>query len=159
MEIDSFQSKNTSKYVQIKVDPPLTTRDVNMTYNSNNNEEIGANLNLNNPSKPQAVNKPNLTNKPKSVAQKTKPANNQPNNKQTQQTGMEVDEEDSNNISNEEIEEIIKMKLGPGFIENMNNSKWDVRRDAFIELNKWILTNVDEARANIDIILRYQKLK
>jgi hypothetical protein len=159
MEIDSFQSKNTSKYVQIKVDPPLTTRDVNMTYNSNNNEEIGANLNLNNPSKPQAVNKPNLTNKPKSVAQKTKPANNQPNNKQNQQTAMEVDEEDISNISNEEIEEIIKMKLGPGLIENMNNSKWDVRRDAFIELNKWILSNVDEARANIDIILKYQKLK
>ena len=160
MEIDSFQNKISQKNIPMKIDPIIVnTKDVNMSISTNSNEDIINNSIQINQTKPQIPSKPNL-NKTKPPSQKAKSNNNQANTiKQNQSAPMEIDEEDTNNISNEELEEIIKMKLGPGFIENMNNNKWDIRRDAFVELNKWILNNSGEAKVNIDIILKFQKLK
>ena len=156
MELDFPSNHNShitsSKTPSVKFDPPAISQDINMGINQNYEENLQSNkINTN---KSTSVVKTTLQTKTKACPGKT-----QNNSSQGPKQQMDIDEEDSSTITNEEVEEIIKLKLGNSFVENMNNTKWDVRRDAFIELSKWILDNVNEAKTNLDIILKYQKIK
>ena len=69
------------------------------------------------------------------------------------------DAEEDGNLTNEELEEYFRDKLGNEIITNINDTKWDNRKNAFIEIGNWVRNNSDVANKCIDLTLRFIKLK
>ena len=67
--------------------------------------------------------------------------------------------EDESNLTNEEIEDLFREKLGNEIISGFNDPKWESRKNSFVELANYVKTNSDDCNKHIDIILRFIKLK
>lgn len=112
------------------------------------------------------VNSASTANPPKQLAKShstnnitKKPAQNKPAVSNVQNENLDMDVEEDTNMSNEDLEILMREKLGGDTIALFNDSKWDNRKQAFTNLAEYIQNNVDDANRSVENIHKFVKIK
>ena len=79
--------------------------------------------------------------------------------KKEEETKEEQNNVAESNSNDSEVEEIIKSKIGDELYGNFNQSKWDIRRDAFKALAEYITTNKEDVSVDVETYFKFIVIK
>jgi len=160
-DVEMTDMTMTNTNIVASKNPPATRKnnfekdDVEMTEESNT-----INPNSNNIKPPmQRSQSVNITKPANANKTQNKPSSSNPTNNTATNIEADIEVEEDNNLSNDEIETIVKEKIGSEICSMFNESKWESRKNAFVSLANYVSNNPEEANRLIDILLRFIKIK
>jgi hypothetical protein len=140
---DMMQVEQPIKVFKNKIAFDETAKDVDMLP-----------VNIESSKPPVMLNKSNSTNNLPTIKPKPKPQQ-----VANIDTGDAAEIEDDTNMSNEDVENAVAEKFGKDIISQINESKWESRKNALSQMVSIVQANPTQFNTVIDIILRFLKIK
>lgn len=98
----------------------------------------------------------NITEKQNNI-QKNKKTSTSNNNNNSNTNNNDIDDED--NVTQEEIDQLISQQISPEITALSNSTKWNERKQAFSDLSKWIKDNSNNNSELLNTIIKFIKFK